>query len=245
MPLRDHFRPPVARKHSWDELHGMWPAAIVQQLFPILPEGYAAAPGVHLGTFFEIDIATFEKDESEPEESEASQNGGVAVATWAPPKPTLTVEAELPDPDEYEVRIYDTSLGRRLVAAIEIVSPSNKDRPESRHAFIAKVAALLHREVCVSIVDVVTIRQFNLYAELLDLADRSDPLLGAEPPQLYAVTLRAQKRTRGRPVLDAWFYPMTIGQRLPTLPIWLDIDQGVLLDLEVGYEEACRVLRIS
>ena len=29
MPLRDHFRPPVENEHSWDELHGMWPAVIV------------------------------------------------------------------------------------------------------------------------------------------------------------------------------------------------------------------------
>ena len=24
MPLCDHFRPPVEKRHSWDELHGMW-----------------------------------------------------------------------------------------------------------------------------------------------------------------------------------------------------------------------------
>ena len=63
MPLRDHFRPPVENKHSWDELHGMWPAVIVQQLFPILPEGYVAAPRVHLGTAFEIDVSTYQRDE--------------------------------------------------------------------------------------------------------------------------------------------------------------------------------------
>ena len=63
MPLRDHFRPPVENKHSWDELHGMWPAVIVQQLFPILPEGYVAAPRVHLGTACEIDVSTYERDE--------------------------------------------------------------------------------------------------------------------------------------------------------------------------------------
>jgi hypothetical protein len=61
----------------------------------------------------------------------------------------------------YEVRVYDARHGRRLVAAIEIVSPSNKDRPESRRAFVAKVAARLQRDVSVSLVDVVTIRQFN------------------------------------------------------------------------------------
>ena len=30
MPLRDHFRPPVEQRHSWDELHGGWPMIIVQ-----------------------------------------------------------------------------------------------------------------------------------------------------------------------------------------------------------------------
>ena len=243
MPLRDHFRPPVEDRHSWDELHGMWPAVIVQQLAPILPDGYVAAPRVHLGTAFEIDVSTYRQDEPEP--PKGPHNGGVAVAAWAPPKPTLTLETDLPDQDEYEVRVYDARHGRRLVAAIEIVSPSNKDRPESRRAFVAKVAALLQRDVSVSLVDIITVRQFNLYADLLDLIGRSDPMLGAEPPGLYAVTVRGRKRPGRRPLVDTWLYPLALGQPLPTLPIWLDADQGVLLDLEAGYEEACRVLRIA
>ena len=58
--------------------------------------------------------------------------GGTAVATYAPPKPTLTSEPQLPNQDVYEVRIYDSRRNRHLVAAIEIASPSNKDRPENR-----------------------------------------------------------------------------------------------------------------
>ena len=38
---------------------------------------------------------------------------------------------------------------------------------------------------------------------------------------------------------------MTIGQPLPTLPIWLDVDLGVLLDLETTYEATCRALHIA
>src|SRR6201993_290760 len=174
MPLRDHFRPPVETKHSWDALHGGWPMMIVQQLFPILPEGYVAAPGVHLGTAFEIDVSTYEQDEPARAAKARNGNSGTAVATLAPPKPTFTLETELPDQDEYEVRIYDARHGRRLVAAIEIVSPSNKDRPESRRAFVAKVAALLQHDVSVSLVDLVTVRQFNLYADLLELIGGSD-----------------------------------------------------------------------
>ena len=99
MPLRDHFHPPVDTEHSWDELHGMWPAVIVQQLFSKLPEGYVAAPRVHLGAEFEIDVSTFERDEPVRQVRPSDGNAGVAVATWAPPKPTLTLETELPDQD--------------------------------------------------------------------------------------------------------------------------------------------------
>jgi Protein of unknown function (DUF4058) len=245
MPLRDHFRPPVENKHSWDELHGMWPAVIVQQLFLILPKGYVAAPGVHLGTAFESEVSAYEEVGPADDDKADAGSGGVALAAWAPPKPTLTLEAELPDQDEYEVRVYDARHGRRLVAAIEIVSPSNKDRPESRRAFVAKVAALLQRDVCVSLVDLVTIRQFNLYADLLELVGKSDPMLGAEPAALYAATVHGRKRVRRRPLLDVWFYPMTIGQPLPSLPLWLDVDLGVTVDLEASYEETCRVLHIA
>jgi hypothetical protein len=245
MPLRDHFRPPVENQHSWDELHGMWPAVIVQQLFPILPEGFVAAPRVHLGMAFEIDVSTYERDEPARPERSGERAGGVAVAAWGPPKPTLTLETELPDQDEYEVRVYDARHGRRLVAAIEIISPSNKDRPERRRAFAAKVAALLQHDVSVSLVDVVTVRQFNLYADLLELIGGSDPMLGAEPPTLYAVTARGRRRAGKRAVLDTWFYPMALDQPLPTLPIWLDADLGVFLDLETSYEATCQVLRIG
>src|SRR5205085_1114056 len=83
-------------------------------------------------------------------------------------------ETELPDDDEYEVRIYDAERGRTLVAAIEIVSPANKDRPEKRNAFVGKCAALLRNGVAVSVVDIVTIRRFNLYAELLAFIGHPD-----------------------------------------------------------------------
>ncbi len=246
MPLRDHFRPPVEKHHSWDELHGGWPMVIVQKLFPLLPDDFVAAPGVYLGTAFEIDVSVLEQDE--PAATRMPGVGGglaVAVATQAPPEPTLTLEAEWLDLDEYEVRVYDDRYGRRLVAAIELISPSNKDRPESRRTFIGKVAALLQREVCVSVVDVVTIRDFNLYEGFLEFIGGNDPALGREPPGLYAVTMRGRKRPRGRSLLESWFYPMHIGQPLPTLPIWLDVHLKIDLDLESSYEETCRFLRIS
>jgi hypothetical protein len=215
---------------------------IVRDLSTILPAGFRAAPKVHLGSAFEVDVAGYDLDTRDPDAPAVSSDGG--RATLAALSPTLTVEADVIEQDEYEVRIYDTERGRQLVAAIEIVSPSNKDRPNARELFVGKVAALLQQGVCVSLVDLVTVRQANLYAELLTLLGRSDPAL-ATPPHLYAVTLRTRKSDRGRPLLDAWFYPMTLGEQLPTLPIWLTPDLHVMLPLEPSYQETCRILRIA
>lgn len=215
MPLRDHFRSPLHDVRSWDELHGMWPATIVRALIGVVPEPFYAAARIHLGMVLEID----------------------------PRKPSDPVDPRLPLQDVYDVRIYDSRRNRRLVAAIEIVSPSNKDRPETRGAFLSKVASLLEHNICVSIVDVVSTRDANLYAELLNFAKATDPALGERPPVTYAATLRIRYDDRRR-MMDCWYYPLSIGQPLPTLPIWLNESLPIPLDLESTYEETCRTLRI-
>ncbi|HSG70611.1 MAG TPA: DUF4058 family protein [Planctomycetaceae bacterium] len=242
MPLRDHFRSPLDDVHSWDGLHAMWPAMIVRQLIEVLPEPYFAEPGVHLGTLYEVDVGTYHESARELSEDDTSTSG-LAVAAYAPPKPTLTLEPRLPNQDVYEVRIFDSRRNRRLVAAIEIVSPSNKDRPETRGTFVSKVAALLKHDVCVSIVDVVSTSQFNLYAELMNFLESSDPALGDTSPPMYAVTVRMRYEGRRR-MLDTWYHPLSVGRPLPTLPIWLKETQAISLELESNYEETCRTLRI-
>src|SRR5437588_2868709 len=119
MPLRDHFRPPLDNIASWEELHGGWPMVIVQHLRPVLPAGYVAGPRVHSGSQVEIDVAAFEKGDPPSTNAINESNGGVATAVWAPAAASLAIETDLPDFDEYEVRIYDAKRGRRLVAALE------------------------------------------------------------------------------------------------------------------------------
>jgi hypothetical protein len=215
---------------------------IVRQLVDVLPEQYFAEPGVHLGTLYEVDIGTF-RDPAPASTGFDADEGGVAVATYAPPKPTLTLEPRLPDQDVYEVRIYDSRRNRQLVAAIEIVSPSNKDRPENRASFVSMVATLLKHGICVSIVDVVTTCSFNLYAELMDALEGADPDLGDSPPPTYAVTMRV-RYDGPRRMMDNWYHPLPVGARLPTLPVWLSATRAISLDLEASYEETCRTLRI-
>src|SRR5438132_66379 len=131
MPLRDHFRPPVSTAATWEEIHAMWPTTIVQRLRGILPPGYVAGPRVHLGQLVEVDVSTYERDDA-PRLHDGSVSGsGIATAPWAGTEPVLAIETEPPGEYEYEVRVYDAERGRQLVAAIELASPANKDRPES------------------------------------------------------------------------------------------------------------------
>lgn len=240
MPLRDHFRAPLDNQRHWQGMHGMWPAMIVVSLRAKLPPGYFAEPTIQTGQSAEIDVATFE-EEGAVSSWRGAGNGGVATAVWAPPQPTLVVSTDLPAEDVYEVQIYDERRRARLVAAVEIVSPANKDRPESRRAFVAKCAGLLRERVSVVIVDIVTTRSSNLYAELLDLLGQADPRLGSEP--LYCAACRTTKQGDDWR-LEAWAQTLSLQAALPTMPLWLADDLAIPLELEKSYEENCGALGI-
>ena len=239
MPLRDHFRPPVSKRSSWEGFHAMWPTNIIQQLHSKLPEGYIAEPRAHLGSGYEVDIGTFE-----PAEGWAGSYGDSHSDGGAPAEPTLALHTEPLDAAEYEVLVYDVTRERTLVAAIEFVSPANKDRPEHRNAFVAKCAALLHKEIAVIIVDLVTIRHFNLYAEVLNFLGYTKSAERIPDEAIYAVALRSIPKGK-RAKFQAWSKPITVGAALPTLPLWLTETLAIPVDFEASYEAACHDLRIS
>ncbi len=124
----------------------------------------------------------------------------------APPRPTLAVATDPPGQDIYEVRVHDTESGDRLVAAVEIVSPANKDRPDHRRAFVAKCAVLLQERVCVAIVDLVTTHTASLYQELMELLGQTDTSFPDGSPSLCAVAIRWSNKA-DRWFLEAWRIP--------------------------------------
>lgn len=247
MPLRDHFRPPLDHRRHWEGMHGGWPMIIVAHLREKLPRGFFAEPKVHSGSTAEIDVASFE-DEREfaalagGNPIAGGNHGGVATAVWAPPRPSLSATVELPDEDIYEVQVFDERHQCRLVAAVEIVSPRNKDRRASRTAFVAKCAGLLCAGVSVTIVDLVTTRVHNLYSDVLEMFEQADSRAGAAP--LYAAACRITRPGEAC-LLESWSHQLAIGQPLPTLPLWLANDLAVPLELESSYEQSCRILGIA
>jgi hypothetical protein len=239
MPLLDHFHVPLSVERPWEGVHSAWASAIAARLNEDqLPPEYFAMPLVTVGGRVEVDVGTFQ---SEPAASPG--NGAVATAVWAPPRPLLTAAVDFLDPDSYEVQVMQQLGGPKLRAAIELVSPSNKDRPAHRQAFAVKCAAYLQRGVSVIVVDIVTERSANLHAELAQTLGQADTLAWRSESDLYAVAYRtARSADAGR--IEAWPEILAVGQALPTLPLWLEEGLCLPLKLEECYRAACASLRI-
>jgi Protein of unknown function (DUF4058) len=241
MPLLDHFHPPLSDRRHWESFHGTWATEIARHLnHGQLPAGYFAEPHVKLSVQVEADVATLAED---GRARGADDIGGVATAVWAPPRPLLTASLDWADLDLFEVEVYREEGGLRLVAAVELISPSNKDRPTHRRAFAVKCGSYLEQGVAVVVVDAVTERKANLHTELLDLLELPPEVRGQPLADLYAVayrTITSANRCR----LEAWPESLALAAPLPTLPLWIDIDRALPLNLEQSYLAACDTLRI-
>jgi hypothetical protein len=239
MPLLDHFHEPLDPRADWQSFHNRWANAIADTLDSILPRRYFARVQINLGRYIEADVAEFEQ--SVEVETNGSA-GGIAVQAYAPPAVGIVLPAAFLD--ELEVEVRDSERGARLVAAIELVSPANKDREDHRRAFTIKCAAYLQRGIGLIVVDTVTSRHFNLHNELVQLLGAGSGALMPEPALVYAVAYRPVRRSEQNEI-DAWPTPLAIGHPLPTLPLALRGNGCIPLDLEAAYTEARRRSRLE
>jgi Protein of unknown function (DUF4058) len=217
MPLLDHFHPPFQGRRHWEGFLGSWAAAIADRLNEnLLPPEYFAEFQVKVGTRIEVDVATF--GDNVGLDAPHPNGAGTAVQTqvWAPPKPVVVMPALFPD--DFEVQVFSSVAGPTLVAAIELVSPGNKDRHETRQAFAAKCAAYLQQGMGLMVVDIVTSRHANLHDDLMALLGHTEGFTFPTPTPLYATAYRPAHREE-RKEIDLWREPLALGQLLPTLPL--------------------------
>jgi hypothetical protein len=142
-----------------------------------------------------------------------------------------------------EVRIYEELGGPQLRATIELVSPANKDRPGTRRTFAAKCAGYLKQAVSVTVIDIVTERAANLHKELLETLEVSQASWES-PTQLYAIAYRPVP-VQNQQKVDAWPEALSLGQTLPIMPLWLNLELCLPLRLEETYATTCTGLRIQ
>lgn len=227
MPLRDHFRPPLSLMRHWHAFHNAWATYIAAFLNERLPTGYFAEPNVQFG--IEIDVAAFE-----------ANGHGSDTQSWSPPAPVQVLNLPATT-DIVEILVFHQQGGPTLAAAIELVSPANKDRPAHREAFVQKCATYVREGVGLIVADVVTERTSALHAQLIETLGGRASAVAAE---LFAASYRPVMRESVQQ-LDVWHDVLAVGQELPTLPLWLRGDVCLPLELGATYERTCREQRLG
>ena len=222
MPLHHWPNPRV----PWRSFHNHWIVRLVEYLNEgILPPGFQARPTEY--------IVGIEPDVLLLQEADNPTGNG--------PRPALreaTTTAVLPPPAELPIvgiySAYDTS---RLVAAIEIVSPGNKDRPQAVRAFVEKIIFLLQDGVHVMVIDVISLPQPPMRQPILE---RLGLAATTSEPGLWLSSYCAIPEDSPHPhfTIKEWASQTPLNTSLPALPLFLQTDQQyVMVDLEQTYQE--------
>jgi Protein of unknown function (DUF4058) len=135
------------------------------------------------------------------------------------------------------VRVFSHDKGE-IVAAVELVSPGNKDRPEARAAFVAKCASYLQNGVGLVVVDVVANKHFNLHNELVEFLAAGNEFAFPDSTTTYAIAYRSVHAERFDR-FELWKRECPLGKVLPDFPLSLGTRQYVQLELELTYCETC------
>ena len=151
------------------------------------------------------------------------------------PEPDFSVwVAEIQQP---ELHLAITRNGR-LVAAVELVSRRNKDRKTDRLTYGDKYVGYLRDLVQLLIVDVHPVYRDFSFADFI----ASELKLTGQPalPAPFAISYRVVPAAKaGEPcLLEAWRRPLTVGAALPEIPLALDGDRAILIDLDGTYSRA-------
>ncbi|HEY7427826.1 MAG TPA: DUF4058 family protein [Gemmataceae bacterium] len=231
MPLLDHFHPPLYEERHWESFHAAWASYLAEDLNRRLPEHYFAEELTHAGAIVEIDVGTFEGSRH-AREADGSATATLPPQIWSPPAAAFTIPAVFAD--DFEVRVISTESGPTLVAAIELVSPRNKDRAEARRAFAIKCASYLHQGISLIVIDIVTNRRANLHTQIMELLNVTGSSHLPADAMLYAVAYQPLRRQK-REEVDLWPVPLAVGGTLPLLPLALNAELYMPVDLEATY----------
>ena len=238
MPILDHFSDKIKRISHFHSFHNAWATQIAFELNKILPKGFIAEPNVHLGNLGEIDVRD---DELCRHRGTTLRDTTALLTQYHAPAPKRTIQVSFPE--ETEIFIVNISQARATVGVIEIVSPSNKDRPLHRNIFVSKCLSIISQGISLIIVDIVTIYPFNFHDELLRRLGATEGKMEEdwETPLYCSVYHYISEE---RPALQLWTHALKVGDILPELPLFISSEIAVPVKLEAAYMKTREGLRI-
>jgi hypothetical protein len=217
-------------------MHHLWIAELLRWVKPRLPAGYRA----YIGS---APLLAVGAPEGRPD---------LGAHRW-PEKPAVPAEpgaasagSESSDELEPDIELAVATLDPgtalwveqqgRLVAAVELISPRNKDRPSARDTYLSRYLGYLLEAVHLLLVDVHRRPVGFSFADRIaaELSIKQEPLLAP-----FAVSYRVgEPAATGGRLLAIWRRALAPGSCLPTLPLPLNTHLAVPVDLERTYSVA-------
>ncbi len=200
MPLHDW-----TDRGGWEGVHHLWITELLRWVKPRLPSGYrvyiGSAPTVAIGAPAEKPDVSVRQW---PEAPAPASTGG-AVPPLPIDEPDEEVAVAVLDP---ETSLFVAAHGR-LVAALELVSPRNKDRPVARAGYLARYVGYLLEGVHLLLVDVHRRPLDFSFADRIaqELEIRQPP---CPPPMAVSYRVGEPAATGGR-LLGIWRRPLSAG----------------------------------
>ena len=224
MPLHDW-----TDRAGWEGMHHLWISELLRWVKPRLPGGYRAyigsAPVLAVGSpASRPDVGVRARgDDPQPGVMTAIDNGI---------EPDVEVAVAAIDPG---MALFVERQGR-LIAAVELISPRNKDRPVARSTYLGRYLAYLMEAVHLLLIDV---HPRPLGFSFADEIAREFSIDRPANPAPSAVSYRVGEpvATGGR-LLALWSRPLAVGVDPPTIPLPLTVDLAIPIDLEPSYMRA-------
>jgi len=233
MPMHDWSRVDAGIYHAF---HTAWSSEIQKALNGgLLPEGYYALIEQHAGQAI-ADVLTLHASAPSPELPPAPSTGGGTALAEAPPRVRRKQVIEpVAHTRRRSLAVRHVS-GHRLIAVIEIVSPSNKDRAAEVIDVAEKVEYMLRHGIHVLVVDPLLPGVHDprgihdVIQRCLELAPEPYDLPAEEPLTLASYT--------AGPTVQAYLEHAAIGAPVPDMPLFLAADRYIGVPLENTYQVA-------
>ncbi len=227
--------------HNWSKLPGcegvhiFWMTELARWLKSRLPPEYKAFIGA--SPMLGIDVGMFKPDVG----VQSLSNPNLGPSANGSHSALSTIESEKPDLEVAVATLHEDSSvmveqSGRLVSVIELISPRNKDRPESRIHYCNRYLSYLKNGVHLLMVDVHSRPTDFSFAQPIAAE------FGIEPPPIVAplaVGYRVgEPAAEGGRMLGVWQRPLVVDQPLPQMQLPLLGKHLVSVDLEATYNRA-------
>jgi hypothetical protein len=212
--------------------HTAWITHLSETLKGILPKGYYARAEQHLGRKQGDVLALHATDPDEHTQVPEPPPGGTIAVAEAPPKVSRRLEASPAAKGGRRTLTIRHVSGHRIIALVEILSPSNKSSADSVREFVQKAVAALRARIHLVLVDLFPPNPHDpegMHAALWEH-------LAPEPYELPEGKPLTLASYAAGPTTIAYLEHVAVGDPLVDLPLFLTSERYVNLPLAATYE---------